>query len=123
MRILPIAALGFALVSTASFADCTAPASAVLPADGAKASLEEMIEGQKAVKTFQTANLEYMSCLTEKMNTAEAAAKDGDDKAKAAAQAEHTAAVEAYNKAVTEEEKLAGDFNTALKAYKGAQNK
>lgn len=48
--------------SAAARADCTAPEQPTLP-DGAEASMEEMLAGQKAVKSFQEANMDYMKCM------------------------------------------------------------
>ncbi len=43
-------------------ADCAQPDMPEMP-DGASATLEQMLEGQKSVKAFQTANMDYMKCL------------------------------------------------------------
>ena len=79
-----------------------------------------MLEGQKSVKTFQTANLEYMACLEEGMKAAEEAAKNAPDGEKEATQATYDKAVEAYNSAVSKEEEVAGQFNTEIREYKAA---
>ena len=82
--------------------------------------MEQMIAGQKAVKTFQAANIEYMGCLEKAFNEAAAAAKDATGDAQAAAQAQHDTAEAAYNNAVSKEEEVAGQFNSAIRAYKAA---
>ena len=120
MNGIKIAAMGLALLSSASFAeDCTQPAAPSIP-DGAKASMEQMLEGQKSVKTFQSANLEYMACLEKAFTAAKAASEEGSDDAKASAMKAHTKAVDAYNKAVSKEEEVAGQFNTEIREYKAA---
>ena len=79
-----------------------------------------MLEGQKAVKAFQAANLEYMGCLETKFTAAEEAAKKGSDEEKADAQKVYNESMNAYNAAVTKEEEVAGQFNTEIREYKAA---
>ena len=77
--------------------------------------------GQKAVKAFQTANLEYMGCLEKTFTAAEAEALESDsEEAKKASQAIYQEAVDAYNAAVSKEEEIAGQFNTEIREYKAA---
>jgi hypothetical protein len=116
MKAITFAALGLiAGNTTALAADCTAPTAPALP-DGATANMEQMLEGQQAVKAFQAATLEYMKCLEPALNAAEAGIKAGEEGAEAAYQA----AQEAYNGAVSAEEAVAGQFNTEIREYKAA---
>ncbi len=122
MKIVKYSALALLIGSGYSFADdCTAPALPELP-DGATATMEQMLAGQKSVKAFQAANLEYMKCLEPGIETARAAAaeavekKEGVDEAKAA----FTSAQDSYNAAVSAEEDLAGRFNNEVRAFKSA---
>ena len=119
---LKITFLALALTSAGSMAECTQPEAPNLP-DGARSTMEDMLEGQKAVKTFQTANVAYMDCLEKAFTAAEAAAEEGTDEEKQAAQATYTETVDAYNAAVSKEEEVAGEFNTQIKAYKKANPK
>lgn len=118
MHTLKLAIIGLAFGSTATIAgECSAPATPEL-ADGAAATMEQMLAGQKAVKTFQAANLEYMACLDPMVTAAGKTAKaDSDDKGAIAALKELEAK---YNAAVSQEEEVAGQFNSAIKAYKAA---
>ena len=112
--------LALALASPFSLAgDCVAPDAPNLP-DGANSSMEQMLEGQKSVKAFQTANLEYMACLEKDLKAAEEATKSASEEEKEAAQAAYDKAVEAYNSAVSKEEEIAGQFNTEIREYKAA---
>ena len=116
MKNLRMAVLGLALTSTMSMADdCVAPVVPDVP-EGEDSTLEQMLAGQKAVKAFQTANVEYMSCLEPKLAAAEAAVKEG---AEGAAE-QYTALQESYNAAVSREEELAAKFNTEIRDYKTA---
>lgn len=83
--------------------------------------MEAMLEGQKAVKTFQSNNMKYMQCLEAKYSAAEDEAKRAADaQAKAAASEDYARSINAYNAAVSAEEDIAVDFNVALRAYKKA---
>lgn len=95
---------------------CVSPEMPTMP-DGASASLEEMLEGQKAVKTFQSANMEYMQCLEATFTAAKKAVENGGDDA---AKETYSTAVDAYNTAVSAEEEVAGQFNIELREYKAA---
>jgi hypothetical protein len=107
------------LSSTVAMADCANPEAPAVP-DGATATMEDMIAGQTAVKTFQAANIEYMGCLEESFNAAEAEAKEGSDEEKAAATEVYDKAVDAYNAAVSKEEEVAGQFNISIREFKAA---
>jgi hypothetical protein len=116
MNKIKFALIGLALGSAASMAgECTAPSLPTLP-DGATATKEQMLAGQKAVKDYQAANTEYRACLDPQVAAAETAAA-GDSPSE-----EATAALkklnEDYNGSVSKEEGLALKFNEAIKAYK-----
>ena len=120
MTIIRTALLGLALVAPLAAADdCAAPEVPQLP-DGATSTMEQMLAGQKAVKAFQVANLEYMGCLEAGLNAAEQAVKSAAEDEKADAQAAYDKAVDAYNAAVSREEEVAGQFNTEIREYKAA---
>lgn len=121
MNKFTIALAALSLGSAAAVADCTKPESPTLP-DGASATMDDMLAGQKAVKTFQAANVEYMKCLEEVFTTAEAKVKEGGlaEDVLAETQQAYQEAVEAYNAAVSTEETVAGQFNTEIREYKAA---
>ena len=119
MNKIAVLIAGMVFAAGAAAEDCTAPEAPSLP-DGGSSTMEQMLEGQKAVKTFQAANLEYMGCLEAKFTAAEDAAKKGSDEEKAAAQEVYNESMNAYNAAVTKEEEVAGQFNTEIREYKAA---
>lgn len=115
---IKLALFGLALSSAASFAgDCTMPTAPTLP-DGSTATLEEMLAGQTAVKAYQAANTEFRTCLEPEVAAAQTAAA-GDSPGP-----ELLAALQAlndqYNASVSEEEKVAEQFNAELREYKEA---
>ncbi len=121
MKLAQSALLSLALCSGAALAaDCTAPEPPELP-DGATSTMEQMLAGQKAVKAFQAANLEYMGCLEPQVNAAQTALKEGESSEEALADYQKLEAT--YNAAVSMEEEVAGAFNTQIKAYKAANPK
>lgn len=118
MKSIKLALLCLALGSAVTFAgECTPPEVPSL-ADGSTASMDDMLAGQKAVKAFQAANLEYMGCLDPQIAAAaEAATADSATDADKAAVKQLE---ELYNAAVSAEEELAGQFNTEIREYKAA---
>lgn len=116
MNKIKLALLGLALGSTVSVAGECVPPQAPTVAEGSTASMEQMLAGQKAVKTFQAANIEYMSCLEPQITAAQAEVTSGSkDAADTVKKLE-----ERYNEAVSAEEGVAGQFNSAIRAYKEA---
>jgi hypothetical protein len=123
MNLIKITALGLFLGSTFALADdCTNPEAPAIP-DGASATMDQMIGGQKAVKAFQAANIEYMACLEPGIAAAGEQLANASGDAKKAAKEAHEAKEAAYNAAVSVEESVAGDFNAAIRAYKTANPK
>lgn len=115
---IKLALAGLVLGGSASVAaECTAPTTPSMP-DGASASMEQMLEGQAAVKAYQAGNTEYRACLDPLIAEAEVAAR-GETPDESAVEALKTLN-EQYNASVSSEEELASQFNTALKAYKAA---
>ncbi|GAB5412647.1 MAG: hypothetical protein Cons2KO_02500 [Congregibacter sp.] len=111
---------GIAQSAGSHAADCDQPDRPQLP-DGASATMQDMLDGQKAVKAFQTANVEYMKCLEKTFTKAEKAVKKArNDEKRAAAEALHNDSVAAYNAAVSAEEEVAGAFNIQIREYKAA---
>lgn len=105
-----------ALQSTTSWAqDCVAPEAPTL-IEGEDSTMEQMLEAQKAVKTFQTANLAYMDCLAPQLDAAEMEAKEGVE----GAAERYNSIQQSYNDAVSREEAVAEKFNTEIRDYKTA---
>lgn len=118
MNAIKLALVGLVLGSAASMAeDCTAPEVPGLP-DGDSATLEQMLEGQGAVKAYQASNSEYRSCLEPRISEAEVAAS-GESPGPELTEALNALNAE-YNASVSSEEELAGKFNEELKKYKAA---
>ncbi|MEZ5568452.1 MAG: hypothetical protein R3E54_08965 [Halioglobus sp.] len=117
MKAITLTLLGLLSAGSAWAQDCTAPQAPTIP-DGSSASMEQMLEGQQAVKTFQAANSEYMTCLDPQIAaaSARATAEEASDGDRAALKSLE----EAYNAAVSREEAVAGEFNKQIREYKAA---
>ena len=107
--------LAMTLLSSATTYACDVPVAPATP-DGESATLEEMISAQGEVKAFQEANAEYLECVDNQMTAEKAAVDEGDD----SAEERFALAAADYNAAVSREERVAADFNTAIRAYKAA---
>ena len=85
--------------------DCKPPAAPEIP-DGASASTEQMIAGQKRVKAFVADGQAYLICID--------AVADNKDRATI----DRNAAIAEHNRMVGELERTAADFNDQLRAFK-----
>ena len=94
---------------------CDAPVAPPSP-DGGSSTLEEMIAAQVEVKAFQAANAEYLECVDNQMSAEQESIDEGDESAKE----RYALSAADYNAAVSREEQVAADFNSAIKAYKAA---
>ena len=114
---ISITSLLFVLASTPALSvlACDVPVTPPTP-DGSSATLEEMISAQGEIKAFQAANAEYLECVDGQMASEKAAIDEGDD----SAEERYALAAADYNAAISREEQVAADFNTAIRAYKAA---
>jgi hypothetical protein len=117
---LAIAALA-ALTAGPAYADCPYPAAPAKIPDGATATMEEMIAGQKAVKEYDTAINQYVACIDKELQ--ESVAKAGDKlKPEQKADMEKVEA-QKHNAAIDQEQSVADRFNEQVKAFKARTDK
>ena len=107
--------LAIAVLPYATAQACDVPVAPPTP-DGGSATLEDMIAAQAEVKAFQAANTEYLECVDDLMASERASVEEGDK----SAEERFALAAADYNAAVSREEQVAADFNTAIRAYKAA---
>lgn len=93
---------------------CDYPTRADVP-DGTTATKEEMITGQRGVKTYMKAMEEYLSCIEATEQETVAGPVEQDEEAK---QQRIDMLNKKYNAAVEEMNLLAEEFNTQVRAYK-----
>ena len=104
--------------------ECVAPSEEVSVPDGAVASRDEMLDAKDGVQTFVSQGEMYVDCIEKSIDglraDVEALMKEGGEE-KSAAQAEaeekYRALVQMHDEVVSEMQKIAGEFNEALKAY------
>jgi hypothetical protein len=119
-RLSFVFALGLGLGAQQLQAACNAPPIPAMP-DGGSASMEQMLAGQKSVKSFQTSNMDYMHCLEAEFSAAKTRIEAASDPTqRAQAQKQYDQSLEAYNAAVSAEEDVAGAFNVELRKYRAA---
>ncbi|MEO0574482.1 MAG: hypothetical protein AAF004_03400 [Pseudomonadota bacterium] len=100
------------LVAGGANAACEYPSRVDIP-NGSQASKEEMMAGQKAVKSYMASMNEYLDCIEIETEAAKSADED------AAVTAERDALLaKRYNAAVDEMETLAESFNVEVREYK-----
>ncbi|HSY05152.1 MAG TPA: hypothetical protein VK803_04360 [Steroidobacteraceae bacterium] len=97
-------------------ADCPYPAAPAKLPDGATATLEDMLAGQKAVKEYEKAVNEYNACIDKALD--EAIAKGGDQlKPQQKADMQKIEA-QKHNAAVDQLQSVADRFNEQIKVFK-----
>lgn len=117
---LAIAALA-AVTAGPAYADCPYPAAPAKIPDGATATMEEMIAGQKAVKEYDTAINQYVACIDKELQ--DSVAKAGDKlKPEQKADMEKVEA-QKHNAAIDQEQSVADRFNEQVKAFKARTDK
>lgn len=97
---------------------CDYPQRADVP-DGAMASKEEMIAGQRAVKSYMSAMNNYLSCIEAAEQETIATNGNTDENAK---QQKIEMYNKKYNAAVDEMNLVAEEFNMQVRAYKQRNN-
>lgn len=93
---------------------CDYPSRADLP-NGASASKDEMLAGQRSIKAYMAAMDVYLACIDQEEKDAVAALIDPGDDEVASREAAMT---KKYNAAVEEMELTAARFNEEVRAYK-----
>jgi hypothetical protein len=102
-------------------ADCPYPAAPTKIPDGASATLEDMIAGQKAVNEYQKAINDYTSCIDKDLD--DKIAKAGD-KLKPEQKADmQKVEAQKHNAAVDQLQSIADRFNEQVKVFKARSDK
>ena len=109
------------LMAGAANAECTYPKEPSNTPDGATATQDQMVEGMKSVKEYNTQVTAYLSCLEQEMNARiEAAGPDAPAEQVEQIKAIHT---KRHNAAVEALEQHAARFNEQVKAFKARDKK
>ncbi len=109
------------LMAGAANAECVYPKEPSNTPDGATATQDQMVEGMKAVKEYNTQVTAYLSCLEQEMNARiEAAGPDAPAEQVEQIKAIHT---KRHNAAVEALEQHAARFNEQVKTFKARDKK
>jgi hypothetical protein len=110
-------AMAFAAAAAAPvYAECPYPQAPTKIPDGATATLEEMVAGQKAVGAYQKAINDYTACIDKELDDAIA---KGGDKLKPEQKADmQRVEAQKHNAAVDQLQAIADRFNEQVKVYK-----
>jgi hypothetical protein len=122
MKVL-LALAATALWAGAAYADCPYPAAPAKLPDGASATLQDMLAGQKAVADYNKAVNEYVACIDKEVD--EAITKGGD-KIKPEQKADmQRVETQKHNAAIDQLQSVADRFNEQVKVFKakGADSK
>ena len=116
MKALYALALTAALTAGTAHADCPYPPAPDKLPDGATASLEDMLAGQKTVKAYQKAIDDYVACIDKALDEAIA---QGGDKLKPEQKADmQKVEAQKHNAAIDQEQSVADRFNEQVKVFK-----
>ena len=109
-------AIAIATAATAAYADCPYPVAPTKLPDGATATMQDMIDGQNAVKGYDKAINDYVTCIDKELD--DSIAKAGKDLKPE--QKKHMQDLEAqkHNAAIDELQNVATRFNEQVKVYK-----
>ena len=105
-----------AVFAAPALADCPYPAAPTSIPDGRTATLEEMVAGQKAVKAYDLAVKNYVSCIDAELDAA--IVKAGDSLKPQQKKDMQNVEAQKHNAAIDQEQAIADRFNEQVKAYK-----
>lgn len=115
MKVL-LALTATALAAGAAYADCPYPAAPDKLPDGASATLQDMLAGQKAVNEYNKAVNDYVACIDKEVD--EAVAKGGDKITPEQKADMHRVETQKHNAAIDQLQSLADRFNEQVKVFK-----
>ncbi len=116
MKSLLALAATAALSAGAAYADCPYPAAPDKIPDGATATLQDMLAGQKAIGDYNKAVNDYVTCIDKEV--ADAIAKAGD-KIKPEQKADmQRVETQKHNAAIDQLQSIADRFNEQVKVFK-----
>jgi predicted dinucleotide-binding enzyme len=121
MKVICALAALAAIAAAPAYADCTAPAAPQNIPDGNTATMQQMLEGQKAVQAYNSATNAYLDCLSSDHKTALQAAgpKASDDQKAKLDQIETTK----HNAAVDQLKSVVDNFNEQIRIFKAKGSK
>ncbi|MGB6603230.1 MAG: hypothetical protein WBE65_02910 [Steroidobacteraceae bacterium] len=121
MKMLHATAAVALLAAGTAYADCPYPSTPDKIPDGATATLDEMLAGQKAINTYNKAVNDYVACIDKQLD--DDIAKQGD-KLKPQQKSEmQRVEAQKHNAAIDQLQSIADRFNEQVKAFKARTGK
>jgi hypothetical protein len=121
MKVFRAMALIAVLAVGPVYADCTYPAAPGKLPDGATATLDEMLAGQKLIKEYDTAIKAYVDCIDKELDQKIASA---GDKLKPEQKADmQKVEAQKHNAAIDQLQGVADRFNEQVKVFKARTDK
>ena len=117
--LLAITILG--ALSAPVFAECPYPAAPTKIPDGATATLQEMLDGQKAIQAYDKAIKEYVDCIDKEVS--DNIAKAGDSLKPEQKADMQKVEMQKHNAAIDQEQSVADRFNEQVKVFKARTEK
>jgi hypothetical protein len=108
--------MAFAAATAAAYADCPYPQAPAKIPDGATATLEDMVAGQKAIGAYQKSINDYTACIDKELD--DALAKGGDKLKPQQKTDMQRVEAQKHNAAVDQLQAIADRFNEQVKVYK-----
>ena len=116
MKALLALAAATALSAGAAYADCPYPAAPDKLPDGATATMQDMLAGQKAVGEYNTAMTDYMACIDKEVK--DAIGKAGDQIKPEQKADMQRIANQKHDAALDQLRSVADRFNEQVKVFK-----
>ncbi|HXY76173.1 MAG TPA: hypothetical protein VEH54_04635 [Steroidobacteraceae bacterium] len=110
-----------ALAAGTAYADCQYPPAPTKLPDGATATLDEMLAGQKEVKAYDKAINEYVGCIDKELD--DQITKAGDTLKPQQILDMKKVEAQKHNAAIDQLQSVADRFNEQVKAYKARNAK
>ena len=116
MKMLRVLAAAAVLSAGTAYADCSYPTPPDKLPDGASATLQDMLAGQKAVGEYNKAVTDYVACIDKELDEA---IKNGGDKLKPEQKADmQRVEAQKHNAAIDQLQSVADRFNEQVKVFK-----
>jgi hypothetical protein len=109
------------LTAAPVYADCPYPAAPNKIPDGATASMEDMLAGQKAVKEYDKSINDYVACIDKELQ--DSIAKAGDKLKPEQKTDMEKVEAQKHNAAIDQEQSVADRFNEQVKVFKARTDK
>jgi hypothetical protein len=116
MKVFLALAVTAAITAVPAYADCPYPPAPDKLPDGATATLEQMVAGQKTVQAYQKAINDYNACIDKALD--DAIAKGGDQLKPEQKTEMQKLEAQKHNAAVDQLQGVADRFNEQVKIFK-----